>query len=96
MKNLLGMLARATDTKGYPDDKDPAHWRTIHHAKVHIDADGYIDGGGGERLKGKKLTSETWPHRPETYSKPKGADDLRKAWATVAKERMEVHRAKTE
>ena len=96
MKNLLGMLARATDTKGYPDDKDPAHWRTIHHAKVHIDADGYIDGGGGERLKGKKLTSETWPHRPETYSKPKGADDLRKAWATVAKERMDVHRAKTE
>lgn len=96
MSKLLRMLARATDTKGYPDDKDPAHWRTIHHAKVHLDASGHVDGGAGKKFDGAEWTSIKHPHRPETYEKPKGAEDLKKAWAAVAKERMEVRRARTE
>lgn len=96
MSKLLSILARATDTKGYPDDKDPAHWRTINHAKVHVDAGGRIDGGAGKKFDGAEWKSAKHPHRPETYTKPKGAEDLKKAWAIVAKERMEIHRAKTE
>ena len=96
MSKALELLAKATDTKGYPDDKDPAHWRTIRHSKVHIDETGHIDGGAGGKFHGKKWTSVKHPHKPESYKKPKGAADLRKAWAAVAKERMEIHRAKTE
>lgn len=46
------MLAKATDTKGYPDDKDPNHWRKINGSPVHLDANGNIDGGAGGKFTG--------------------------------------------
>lgn len=101
----LQKLAKAFDTKGYPDDKDPSHWKTIHHTPVHIDEDGRIDGGAHGKFHGAKWSSTKHPHKatPESYGKKKPpaapvktAEDLRTAWKAVTKERMEIHRAKTE
>lgn len=55
MSKVLLMLAKAFDTKGYPDDKNPDHWRKINGSPVHLDANGHIDGGAGGKFKGKKF-----------------------------------------
>lgn len=44
MSELLNLLAKAFDTKGYPDDKNPKNWRKINGSSVHLDAYGNIDG----------------------------------------------------
>ncbi|MDO4179186.1 MAG: DUF3626 domain-containing protein [Phascolarctobacterium sp.] len=99
---LLKLLAKAFDTKGYPDDRDPSHWKTIQHSPVHIDENGNIDGGAGGKFHGAKWSSARHPHKatPESYGKKKEpaktVEDLKAAWKKVAKERMEVRRAKTE
>lgn len=51
------------DTKGYPDDKDPSHWRRINGAPVHIDNEGNIDGGAGGKFAGKQWNSSRHPHK---------------------------------
>ena len=63
MSRLLEQLAQATDTKGYPDDKNPENWRTIRGAKVHLNEAGHIDGGAGGKFKGKRWTSPMHPHK---------------------------------
>lgn len=94
---LLRILARATDTKGYPDDKNPAHWRTINHSKVHVDADGNIDGGAGKKFDGKQWTSTRHPHDPGSYPKPAVTiNDLLKAWSETRKHQVAMQRAKSE
>lgn len=96
MSTPLEMLARATDTKGYPDDKNPDHWRKIKGAPVHLDANGNIDGGAGGKFGGKKWTSAKHPHKPASYSKPGVTTaDLKKAWSRVAKYHVAMQRAKT-
>lgn len=55
MSKVLLMLAKAFDTKGYPDDKNPDHWRKINGSPVHLDANGHIDGGAGGKFKGAKF-----------------------------------------
>ena len=97
MSTLLAMLARATDTKGYPDDKNPDHWRKIHGSPVHLDASGNIDGGAGGKFGGKAWTSETHPHRPESYPKPAvTVADLKTAWKKVIKYQVAMKQSKTE
>lgn len=93
--NLLAMLARATDTKGYPDDKDPNHWRKINGSPVHLDASGNIDGGAGGKFTGKGWKSTKHPHKPASYPKPAvRTDDLKKAWGNVGKYSIAMQRAK--
>lgn len=90
------MLAKATDTKGYPDDKDPNHWRKINGSPVHLDANGNIDGGAGGKFTGKGWSSSKHPHNPASYPKPAlTVGDLKKAWANVAKYQVAMKRAKT-
>lgn len=97
MSTLLRLLARATDTKGYPDDKNPAHWRTINHSKVHVDAEGNIDGGAGKKFDGAKWTSTRHPHDPSSYPPPTVTrDNLLKAWDRVRKYQVAMKRAKGE
>lgn len=55
MSKVLLMVAKAFDTKGYPDDKNPDHWRKINGSPVHLDANGHIDGGAGGKFKGTKF-----------------------------------------
>lgn len=96
MSNLLKLLARAFDTKGYPDDKNPENWRKINGSPVHLDGNGNIDGGAGGKFAGKVWSSSKHPHNPTHYPKPaitKG--DLQKAWAKVAKCQVAMKRAKT-
>ena len=96
MTRLLQMLAKATDTKGYPDDKDPNHWRKINGSPVHLDANGNIDGGAGGKFTGKGWSSSKHPHNPASYPKPAlTVGDLKKAWANVAKYQVAMKRAKT-
>lgn len=97
MVTLLEKLARATDTKGYPDDKNPAHWRKINGSPVHLDANGNIDGGAGGKFGGKAWKSTKHPHIPASYPKPKTTlNDLKTAWAKVAKYHVAMKRAKTQ
>lgn len=97
MSKLLRLLATAFDTKGYPDDKDPNHWRKINGAPVHIDANGNIDGGAGGKFAGKQWNSSKHPHNPAHYPKPAvTTSDLKKAWAKVAKYQVAMRRAKTQ
>jgi len=51
--DILSHIARAFDTKGYPDDKDPKNWKTINGAHVHLDKNGNYDGGAGGKFHGK-------------------------------------------
>lgn len=104
MSILLRLLARATDTKGYPDDKNPAHWRTINHSKVHVDAEGNIDGGAGKKFDGAKWTSTRHPHDPSSYPPPAApapaptpavtTNDLKSAWKRVEKYRTAMRQVK--
>lgn len=55
MSKVLLMLAKAFDTKGYPDDKNPDHWRKMNGLPVHLDVNGHIDGGAGGKFKGTKF-----------------------------------------
>lgn len=112
MSTLLELLARATDTKGYPDDKDPNHWRKIHGSPVHLDANGNIDGGAGGKFGGRAWTSTNHPHNPASYPQPTPApapqpppqpapppvttNDLKQAWAKVAQCFVAMKRAKTQ
>lgn len=100
MNKLLRLLARATDTKGYPDDKDPNHWRTINHSKVHVDANGNIDGGAGQKFNGNQWTSTKHPHNPASYPQaaapappPVTTADLKKAWRRVGTIYVQMQRA---
>lgn len=100
MNKLLRLLARATDTKGYPDDKDPNHWRTINHSKVHVDANGNIDGGAGQKFNGNQWTSTKHPHNPASYPQPAApapppvtTADLKKAWRRVGTIYVQMQRA---
>ena len=98
MCNLLELLAKATDTKGYPDDKNPAHWRKINGSPVHLDANGNIDGGAGGKFGGKAWTSSKHPHNAASYPKPAPSittADLKKAWSRVAKYHVAMQRAKS-
>lgn len=61
MSELLNLLAKAFDTKGYPDDKNPKNWRKINGSSVHLDAYGNIDGGAGGKFNGAKCTVEKLP-----------------------------------
>lgn len=97
MATLLQQLARATDTKGYPDDKNPAHWRKINGSPVHLDANGNIDGGAGGKFGGRAWKSTKHPHMPASYPKPATTlKDLKTAWAKVAKHYVAMKRAKTQ
>ena len=96
MSTPLEMLARATDTKGYPDDKNPDHWRKIKGAPVHLDANGNIDGGTGGKFGGKKWTSAKHPHKPASYKKPVSTEDLQTAWKKVTKYKVAMKQSKTE
>lgn len=61
MSELLNLLAKGFDTKGYPDDKNPKNWRKINGSPVHLDANGNIDGGAGGKFNGAKCTVEKLP-----------------------------------
>lgn len=65
MIDALSYVARAFDTKGYPDDKNPKNWRTINGAKTHISEEGKIDGGAGGKFTGKQWTSAKHPYKPK-------------------------------
>lgn len=58
MSELLILLARAFDTKGYPDNKDPNHWFKINGTPIHHDGYGNIDGGAGGKFNGAKRTTK--------------------------------------
>lgn len=96
MSKLLALLAKATDTKGYPDDKDPANWRTINHAKVHLDNNGNIDGGAGEKFKGNAWTSENHPFKGAPKPKPPTKEDLDAAWKKVVKFKVAMNQSKSQ
>lgn len=70
--NVLLMLAKAFDTKGYPDDKNPDHWRKINGSPVHLDGNGHIDGGAGGKFKGSSWTSTRHPHKPGVATQSTG------------------------
>lgn len=95
MSILLAMLARATDTKGYPDDKNPDHWRKIHGSPVHLDASGNIDGGAGGKFGGKAWTSETHPHKPAAYQKTYSEAEAKKAWSRVCSAKTALQKSNT-
>ena len=96
MSILLAMLARATDTKGYPDDKNPDNWKTINHAHVHLDNNGNIDGGAGEKFKGNAWTSENHPFKGAPKPKPTTKEDLDAAWKKVVKYKVAMNQSKSQ
>lgn len=96
MSILLAMLARATDTKGYPDDKNPDNWKTINHAHVHLDNNGNIDGGAGEKFKGNAWTSEKHPFKGAPKPKPTTKEDLDAAWKKVVKYKVAMNQSKSQ
>lgn len=96
MSILLAMLARATDTKGYPDDKNPDNWKTINHAHVHLDNSGNIDGGAGEKFKGNAWTSEKHPFKGAPKPKPTTKEDLDAAWKKVVKYKVAMNQSKSQ
>lgn len=56
----------------YEPDNDPENWRTINHAKVHLNGEGQIDGGAGGKFSGKAWTSEKHPHKSVKSSNGNG------------------------
>lgn len=95
MSKILLMLAKAFDTKGYPDDKNPDHWRKINGSPVHLDANGHIDGGAGGKFSGKGWTSTRHPHKAASVPAVT-TSDLKSAWAKVAKYQVAMKRAKNQ
>lgn len=93
---LLALLAKATDTKGYPDDKNPDNWKTINHAHVHLDNNGNIDGGAGEKFKGNAWTSEKHPFKGAPKPKPTTKEDLDAAWKKVVKYKVAMNQSKSQ
>lgn len=95
MSKILLMLAKAFDTKGYPDDKNPDHWRKINGSPVHLDANGHIDGGAGGKFSGKGWTSTRHPHKAAS-APAVTTSDLKSAWSKVAKYQVAMKRAKNQ
>lgn len=99
--DLLTKLARAFDTKGYPDDKNPENWRTIKGSPTHIDENGNIDGGAGGKFTGRQWHSQKHPYKPKGTHQPapqpkSTPEEVEAAWGKVVKYKNAINQAKGE